>query len=170
MRARRSFPSRVRSTHAAEHRHAAVLQGDVVNQLHDDDGLADAGTAEETDLAPCRYGSSRSMDLDAVSNIFRSVELILERRRGPVNRTAFLRLHRTVREVHRLARGRSVRGRASRDRRAPRSVAEIDGVHSASKAVGRLHRDRATRFSPVLATSAMDTGAGRAPLRVHRDS
>ena len=32
---------------AAEHRHAAVLERDVVNQLHDDDGLADAGAAEQ---------------------------------------------------------------------------------------------------------------------------
>jgi hypothetical protein len=38
-------------TDAAEHRHAAVLHGDVVDQLHDDDGLADTGAAEQPDLA-----------------------------------------------------------------------------------------------------------------------
>src|SRR5262245_20003608 len=37
--------------YAAEHRHTAVFQRDVVNQLHDDDGLADAGAAEQANLA-----------------------------------------------------------------------------------------------------------------------
>ena len=37
--------------HAGEHRHTAVLHGDVVDQLHDDDGLADARAAEQADLA-----------------------------------------------------------------------------------------------------------------------
>jgi peptide chain release factor 1 len=38
-------------TDTAKHGDTAVLQGDVVNQLHDDDGLADAGAAEEANLA-----------------------------------------------------------------------------------------------------------------------
>jgi len=37
--------------HAAEHGLTAVSLRDVVDQLHDDDGLADAGAAEETDLS-----------------------------------------------------------------------------------------------------------------------
>ncbi len=36
---------------AGEHRIAAMRLGDVVDQLHDDDGLADAGAAEQPDLA-----------------------------------------------------------------------------------------------------------------------
>jgi hypothetical protein len=46
-----SLPSAVPFTDAAEHRDTAVLQRDVVDQLHDDDGLADAGAAEQADLA-----------------------------------------------------------------------------------------------------------------------
>ena len=42
--------------YAAEHRHAAVLFGDVVDQLQDDDGFADAGAAEEPDLAALLIG------------------------------------------------------------------------------------------------------------------
>src|SRR5688572_2254248 len=34
-------------TNPAEHGDAAVLERDVVDELHDDDGLADAGAAEE---------------------------------------------------------------------------------------------------------------------------
>src|SRR5712692_9802263 len=39
---------------AGEHRVAAVLLGDVVDELHDDDGLADTGAAEQADLAAAR--------------------------------------------------------------------------------------------------------------------
>ena len=39
---------------AGEHRDAAVLFGDVVDQFHDGDGLADAGAAEQSDLAAAR--------------------------------------------------------------------------------------------------------------------
>ena len=39
---------------AGEHRHAAVRLRDVVDQLHDGHGLADAGAAEQADLAALR--------------------------------------------------------------------------------------------------------------------
>src|SRR6202790_967613 len=41
---------------AGEYRIAAVRLGDVVDQLHDDDGLADAGAAEQADLAALGIG------------------------------------------------------------------------------------------------------------------
>ena len=44
---------------AAEHRHAAVLHGDVVDEFLNDDGLADAGAAEQADLA-ARAGTARA--------------------------------------------------------------------------------------------------------------
>jgi peptide chain release factor 1 len=39
---------------SAEHRVAAVVRGDVVDQLHDEHGFADAGAAEEADLSATR--------------------------------------------------------------------------------------------------------------------
>jgi hypothetical protein len=48
----RSFPSLVRSPTPPEYRHAAVLFGEVVNELHDDDRFAYARAAEQTDI--CR--------------------------------------------------------------------------------------------------------------------
>jgi hypothetical protein len=51
--------------HAAEHRLAAVALGDVVDQLLDDDGLADAGAAEEADLAALHERGDQVDDLDA---------------------------------------------------------------------------------------------------------
>jgi len=56
-------------TDAAEHRLAAVSLGDVVDQLHDDDGLAHAGAAEQTDLTAFTNGETRSTTLMPVSKI-----------------------------------------------------------------------------------------------------
>ena len=50
---------------AGEHRIAAVRLGDVVDQLHDDHGLADAGAAEQADLAALGIGREQVDDLDA---------------------------------------------------------------------------------------------------------
>jgi len=48
-----------------EDRHAAVLHREVVDELLDDDGLADAGAAEEPDLATALVGREQVDDLDA---------------------------------------------------------------------------------------------------------
>ena len=50
---------------AGEHRHAAVLQGDVVDQLHDHDGLADASAAKRADLAAFQERADQIDDLDS---------------------------------------------------------------------------------------------------------
>ena len=50
---------------AGEHRHAAMRLGDVVDQLLDDDGLADAGAAEQADLAALQVGREQIDHLDA---------------------------------------------------------------------------------------------------------
>ena len=88
---------------AAEHRHTAVLHGDVVDQLHDDDGLADAGAAEQADLAALQVGLEQVDDLDAGLEHLELGRLLLQRRRRAVNRPALLRLDRPIREVDRLA-------------------------------------------------------------------
>jgi hypothetical protein len=50
---------------AREDREARVLHGDVVNQLHDKHGLADARAAEQADLAAAQEGLDEIDDLDA---------------------------------------------------------------------------------------------------------
>ena len=50
---------------AGEHRIAAVGLGDVVDQLLDQHGLADAGAAEQADLAALGVGAQQVDDLDA---------------------------------------------------------------------------------------------------------
>ena len=50
-------------THAGENGVTAVRLGDVVDQLHDEDSLADAGAAEEADLASLGVGGEQVNDL-----------------------------------------------------------------------------------------------------------
>ena len=69
---------------AREHGVAAVLLGDVADELLDDDRLADAGAAEDADLAALREGADEVDDLDAGLEDLGRGRLVLEgrRRRG----------------------------------------------------------------------------------------
>jgi peptide chain release factor 1 len=51
--------------HAGEHRQTAVRLGDVVDQFHHVHGLADAGAAEQADLAALGERADQVDDLDA---------------------------------------------------------------------------------------------------------
>ena len=77
---------------AGEHRDAAMELGDVVDQLHDDDGLADAGAAERANLAALQEGADQIDDLDPGGQHFRRRRLIRERRSGAMNRVVLLGL------------------------------------------------------------------------------
>ena len=52
-------------TDTGEHRVAVVLGGNVIDQLLDQDGLADTGAAEQADLAALGVGADEVNDLDA---------------------------------------------------------------------------------------------------------
>ena len=65
---------------AGEHRVAAVRLGDVVDQLHDQHGLADAGAAEQADLAALGVGREQVDDLDAGDEDLRFRRLLGEGR------------------------------------------------------------------------------------------
>src|SRR5439155_2292908 len=72
--------------HAGEYRDAAVLQSDVIDQLHDDDGLADARAAEQPDFSAAQIGLEQVDDLDACLEHFERGGLVLEARRWAVDR------------------------------------------------------------------------------------
>ena len=74
--------------HAGEHRIAAVLLGDVVDELHDDDGLADAGAAEQPDLAALGVGREQIDHLDAGDQDLGLGRLVDEGRRLRMDRPA----------------------------------------------------------------------------------
>ena len=127
---------------AGEHRHAAVLAGEVRDQLLDQHRLADAGAAEEADLAAADVRRDQVDDLDAR---LEDLDLRRELVRSPAGRggsaSARSRRPRPCRRSGRRARSRA--GRASRRRPAPRSARRVDDVAAAREAVGRVHRDGA---------------------------
>ena len=78
---------------AGEHRQAAVLLGDVVDQLLDEHRLAHAGAAEEADLAALHVRGEEVDDLDAgLEDLLGRVELV-ERRGVAVDRPALAGRH-----------------------------------------------------------------------------
>ena len=68
-------------TDAREHGITAVRLGNIVDELRDDDGLADAGATEGADLAATHEGADQVDDLDAGLKD-RGFHVLLDERRG----------------------------------------------------------------------------------------
>ena len=127
---------------AGEHRHAAVALGDVVDQLLDQHGLADAGAAEQADLAALGVGREQVDDLDAGDQDRGFGRLVDEGRRLGVDRGGHVAADRAL-LVDRLA--DHVHDPAERlraDRHADLRAGRGDRL-AAGEAVGRIHRDGA---------------------------
>ena len=125
---------------AGEDREAAVVHGDVVDELLDHDGLADARAAEEAGLAALRVGLEQVDDLDARLEHLDRGRLLVVGGRLAVDRPAVLGLH-GAEPVHRVADdvqdpAERFAAHGHRDRRA-----EVHRLHAAHHAVGRLHGD-----------------------------
>jgi hypothetical protein len=75
---------------AGEYRVAAVGLGDVVDQFHHVHGLADAGTAEQADLAALGERAHQVDNLDARRQQFGGRRQLVELRRAGMNRTLLL--------------------------------------------------------------------------------
>ena len=143
--------------HAGEHRHAAVLHGDVVDQLHDDDGLADAGAAEQADLAAAQIGLEQVDDLDAGLEHLQLGGLLLEQRRRAVDGIVLLRVHRAHLGPPARRCTLSTRPSVSLPTGTVIGRAQADGLHAAHQPVGGLQRDGAhAAFADVLLHFADD--------------
>ncbi len=136
--------------HARKHRVAAVLFGDVVDQLHDDDGLAHARAAEQADLAALQERLNEIDDLHAGLEHLGRRGLLVECRRQAVNRHSLLVLDRTklvdrlADHVHHASQRAAAHGHGDRS-------ALVDGLHAAHHAFGGFHRDTAhAAFAQVL--------------------
>ncbi len=129
--------------HAGEHRQAAVLLGDVVDQLLDQHRLAHAGAAEEADLAALHVGREEVDDLDAgLEDLLAGVELV-EGRGVAVDRPAL-----AVRHVPALVDGVAEHVEEAAERRARRPAPRSGRrcrvtVRAAGEAVGGVEGDRA---------------------------
>src|SRR5271155_937185 len=127
-----------------------MLQGDVVDQLLNDDRLADAGAAKEADLAALEEWLDQVDDLHARLEHFFMRRLLIERRSRTVNGHVDLCVDR-AKLVDRLsdhvehATKRLVsHGNGNR-------AALIDGIHASHHAFGGLHGDAAhAAFAQML--------------------
>ena len=135
---------------AGEHGVSAVLLGDVVDQFHDDDGLADARAAEQSDLAALQERLDQVDDLHAGLEHLGGRGLLVECRGQPVNGHSVFVLDRTqfvdrfADHVHDAAQRAAAHGHGNRS-------ALVDGLHAAHHAVGGLHGDAAhAAFAQVL--------------------
>mmetsp|Transcript_68823 Transcript_68823/g.125562 ORF Transcript_68823/g.125562 Transcript_68823/m.125562 type:complete len:240 (+) Transcript_68823:931-1650(+) len=72
---------------------AAMFQGNVVDKLHDDDGLADTCTSKEPDLTTLRVRRKKVDDLDARQELCCRGVHLCECGRRPVDRVESLRLN-----------------------------------------------------------------------------
>ena len=79
---------------AGEDRHTAVQLGDVVDQLHDDDGFPHAGPTERADLAAFQEGTDQIDHLDTRGEHLRGGRLVRQRRGRAVDRIVLLCLDR----------------------------------------------------------------------------
>ncbi len=135
---------------AGEHRIAAVRFGDVVDQFLNQHGLADAGAAEQADLAALGVRRQQIDDLDAGDQNLRFGRLLGVFRRLGVDRAALVGLHRTG-LVDRLADDvDDAAEQAGADRHRDRDAGVGDGL-AAHQTLGDVHRDRAHgRFAEML--------------------
>ena len=127
---------------AREHGVTAVLFRDVVDELEQRDGLADAGAAEQSDLTALRDRHDEVDDLDARLEQLDRARLLLVGRRQAVNRPVLLGLDvarvvdRVAEHVHDAA--ELLRADGHRDR-----LAGVRDAQAAAQAFRGAHRDRA---------------------------
>src|SRR6202023_3325128 len=87
---------------AAERRQPAVLLGEVANQLLDDHGLTDTGTAAQPPLAPGRIWGEQVDHLDSGLEHLDRWRQRLDLRRGSVDRPAFDIVGQRLTQIDRL--------------------------------------------------------------------
>ena len=123
--------------------------GDVVDQLHDDDGLADAGAAEQPDLAALGVGGEQVDHLDAGLQNLRLRRLLDEGRRLAVDGVGLVRIDRPA-LVHRIADDvQDAAERIGSDGYGDRA-AGVEDLLTADQPVGGVHRHRADDVSAQM--------------------
>ena len=150
---------------AGEHRHAGVLLGDVVDQLLDDDRLADAGPAEDADLAALLERADQVDDLESGLEDLDLGRLLVEGRRRAVDRQGLgpvdvtLLVDRVAEHVEDPSERHVADGHRDRS-------AGVEHRDAAGQAVGRRHRHGA---DPVVAQVLLDLADERRPFALDLD-
>jgi hypothetical protein len=127
-----------------------MLTRNVVDQLLDDNGLADAGSAKETNLSALQERLDEVDDLDAgLEHLFLG-GLLVEGRSLTMDRQTDLRIH-GPKLVHRLTEHIQHAAQRLATHRHRNACAGIDRLHATDHAFGRDHRDAAhAAFAKVL--------------------
>ena len=127
-----------------------MLLGDVVDQFLNEDGLADTGAAEQSDLAALQERLDEIDDFDAGLEHLGGGGLIFKQRRramdghglGVLDRPQLI--HGLADHVHHAAQRAAAHGHRNRS-------ALVDGFHAAHHAFGGFHGDAAhAAFAQVL--------------------
>ena len=138
--------------HAGKNGIAAVELGDVVDEFHDDDGLADARAAEGADFAALEKGADQVNDFDAGGQDLGRGGLVHQGRSGAVDGIAFLGddraafVHRVAHDVEDAAHDGVADGHGN-------DGAGVGDFVAALEALGRSHADGA---HPVVAEVLLD--------------
>src|SRR6185437_6267380 len=135
---------------AGEHGEAAVLGRDVVDQLLNHDGLADAGAAEQANLSALQERKDEIDNFDAGLEHLLGGRLLVERGSLPVNRHVDLGVdgaelvYRLTKHVEHAAQRRTAHGNSD-------AGAGVGRLHAANHALGGGHGDAAhAAFAEVL--------------------
>ncbi len=144
--------------HAGEHRDAAVLLRQVVDQLLDQHRLADAGAAEQPDLAALDVRSDQVDDLEPGLEDLDLRREVAERRRVTVDRPALGVRGGIGLAVDALADDVPEASERRLPHRDGDRAAGVDDVDAAGEPVRRVHRDRA---HPVVAQVLLHLGHER---------
>src|SRR5437868_15144481 len=139
---------------AGEHGDAAVLHGDVVDQLLDQHGLAEPGAAEQADLAPADERRDQVDHLHARLEDLGLRREVAERGRVAVDRPA-LDAGRLLLLVDRIADHVPEPAERLVDDRHGGRLARVDDVNATPEAVRRVHRDGS---DAVVAEMLLDLG------------
>ena len=123
-----------------KNRDAAVRSRDVVDQLHDQDGLAYTCAAEQTDLTALCVRADQVDDLDAGLEDLRSGDLVFKGRCGTMDRPALLCV-RCGLIVYRVAQKVEYSSQAFLADRNRNGTFRVDGIDTADQSVGGAHGD-----------------------------
>mmetsp|Transcript_1894 Transcript_1894/g.4937 ORF Transcript_1894/g.4937 Transcript_1894/m.4937 type:complete len:420 (+) Transcript_1894:579-1838(+) len=124
--------------HAGKHGETTVALGDVVDELHDEHGLADAGAAKQANLSAASVGRQQVHDLDAGHQHLLLCGLLIKRGRLTMNGQVRLGhdgaalIHGLANHVHDAAEGLTAHRHRDGRAGAPHSLA-------AGQALGGLH-------------------------------
>ena len=138
---------------------------DVIDELLDENRLADAGAAEQADLAALGIGADQVDNLDTGLEDFSGGFLLFKRRSLAVDGEA-LHLFGQRRVVERLAEQVKDAAKAGVADGDGDGAAGVDGLHTAGQSVGRAHGDAANHAAADL---LFHLGGDRLAVVLQRD-